>query len=143
MKLPGLAKILFLSGSLAIVHGCGTILQPVATEGSIMYTRGARQHTAMVQVHLPPAEVYKGMLRIVADDQRLKVINKNASRYLVEVEEDGRFVSAQATELSDGQTLLFIWADAGKSGQSGRELTRAAAESICKELAVKCVEKSN
>ena len=128
---------------LSLIHGCGTVLQPVATTGSVLYTQGARQHTAMLQIQLAPAEVYHGLLKVIASRSDLKTLNTNAQRYLVEVARNGEFLSAQATSLSANETLLFIWADAGKSGRTGQDLARSAAEQICIQLAVKCVVKDN
>lgn len=128
---------------LAFAQSCGTALQPVATTGSILYTQGVRQHTAMLQIHLPPAEVYNALLKVVANRPDLKLLNKNAQRLLIEIEKEGQFLSAQATSLSENQTLLFLWADAGKSGRTGQDLARSATEEICKQLAVECISKEN
>jgi hypothetical protein len=95
----------------------------------------------MLQIHLPPGEVYKTMVKMAEKRPDLKIVNQNPGRYFIEVQKNGQSLSAQATELSEGQTLLFIWADAGETNQTGQELTHSAAEDICKELAVKCIVK--
>lgn len=128
---------------LAFGYGCGTALQPVATTGAILYTQGARQHTAMLQISLPSTEVYAGLLRVVEKRPDLKVINKNDKRLFVEVEKNGQNLSAQATSLAGNETLLFIWADTGASGRAGRDLTQIATEAICNELGVQCKVKEN
>jgi len=125
------------------IQSCGTALQSTAMTSSIIYTKGARQHTAMLQINLPPADVYNGLLKVIAKRPDLKTLNTNTQRYLIEVEKDGQFLSAQATSLSNDQTLLFIWADAGNTGRTGQELAQTATEAICKELGVQCKVKEN
>ena len=125
------------------IQACGTALQSTAMTSSIIYTKGARQHTAMLQISLPPSDVYNGLLKVIAKRPDLKTLNTNTQRYLSEVEKDGQFLSAQATSLSNDQTLLFIWADAGNTGRTGQELAQTATEAICKELGVQCKVKEN
>lgn len=137
-KLSSITTLILL---LAFMQSCGTALQPAATTGTILYTQGLRQDTAMLQIDLPPADVYYALVKVVANRPDLKMLNKNEQRFLIEIEKDGQFLSAQATSLDDNQTLLFLWADAGKSDRTGHDLTRSATEEICKQLAVRCIRK--
>jgi hypothetical protein len=57
---------------------------------------------------------------------------------LIEAEQGKRSVAAQATELGSNSTLLFIWADAGDSAGTGRDLAAEAMQDICNELDVRC-----
>jgi hypothetical protein len=100
----------------------------------VVYTKGASQHTASVELALPPEKVYAGMIRILEKNPEWKIMNRNESRYLVEVEQGEKRLAGQATDLGRGSTLLFIWADAGQSGQTGRGLALTAVKNICKEL---------
>lgn len=144
MKQSGLTRIFFLLPVLVMLHGCGTALWPFATEGTVLYTEGARQDTAMLQIDLPPDRVYQVMLNALKKRPDLKLISQNSDRYLLEVErDDGALLSGQATVLSDGHTLLFLWADAGASGSTGKQLTRQAAETVCKQLKVTCTVREN
>jgi len=127
----------------ASMAACATLLQPVASSGAVIYTQGARQHTAMLQIDLPPAEVYAGLHRVIAQHPEFSVVNRNDKNYFIEILSDDRNLTAQATSLAAGQTLLFLWADAGNGGNSGQALMRAAISKICTELAAECVVKSN
>jgi len=120
------------------LQGCATALQPAASTGLIVHTRGASQHTATVQLAVPPGKVYGGMLRVAARHPEFRVVNKVQSRFLLEVEDGTRRLTGQATDLGGGKTLLFMWADAGGSGQTGRALALDAVKEICAELAVQC-----
>ena len=120
------------------LQGCATMLQPVASTGLIVHARGASQHTATVQLALPPGEVYAGMLRVAARHPEFRVVNNLPSRFLLEVKDGTRSLTGQATDLGGGKTLLFMWTDAGGTGQTGRELALDAVKEICAELAVQC-----
>lgn len=121
------------------LSGCtyGPMRAP-SNAGLVIYTQGARQHTATVQLERAPAEVYAGMQQIIARNPELQVVNDDSKRYLLEVVKGERRLTAQATLLDDHATLLFIWADAGDSGQTGRDLALKAAKDICAELQVSC-----
>ncbi|MGD8576976.1 MAG: hypothetical protein PVG50_06295 [Thiohalophilus sp.] len=144
MKHFAFTRLLSVLTGLVFLQGCGTALWPVATEGTVLYTQGARQHTAMLQIDLPPDRVYQVLLDGLKTRPHLKLINQDPKSYLIEVErDDGASLSGQATLLSDGNTLLFLWADAGSSGSTGKDLARLAAEGICKELSVTCTVRNN
>lgn len=113
-------------------------MQPVTSSGLVVYSKGARQQTASLRLAMPPAEVYRGMLGMVERRPQLTVINSNDKRYLLEVTDGGRRLTGQATDLGRGETLLFIWADAGDSGQTGRDLIEDAITLVCTELRVEC-----
>lgn len=125
-------------GVAAVMQGCATALQPAASRAAVVYAEGARQDTAMLEISMPARAVYESLLRVVAQRGDLELVNQNEDRLLIEVASGEMNLAAQATDLSDGKTLLFLWADAGNSGQSGRELARTAIEQICTELAVEC-----
>lgn len=127
------ARLAAVSALILSLVGCGLF-----SAGEVVYTRGARQHTATAELAVPPREVYEAMVRIAEDSPGWKVVNKNPTRMLVEAEEGGRSVAGQATELGSNSTMLFIWADAGDSGQTGQDLAREAMRDVCKELDVKC-----
>lgn len=125
--------------AIALTAGCTPLaLQPVTSSGLIIYTKGASQHTARVQLALPPEDVYAGILTIVRRMPELTVVNQDDRRFFLEVVEGTRRLSGQATDLGRGETLLFVWADAGESGLSGRELALEAVERLCTELEVEC-----
>ena len=55
---------------------------------------------------------------------------------MVEVDRDGARLTGQVTKLDARQSLLYIWADAGLSDQTGRSLAISSIERICDELGV-------
>jgi hypothetical protein len=74
------------------------------------------------------------MLRAVGELPEVTVVNQDNARYFLEVVEGETRLSSQATDLGGGSTLLFVWADAGDSGQTGRDLALDAVRVICEEL---------
>lgn len=128
--------------SLAIIGCTHGPMQAPTSAGMIVYTKGARQHTATVQIALPPADVYAGMLRVLARKPDLQIINNDEKHYLLEVSSDERLLTGQATELDADSTLFFIWADAGNSGQSGQSLALRAMQELCAELKIECTMNS-
>ena len=122
-----------------IMHSCAYgPMQAPTSAGMVVYTRGANQHTATVQIAKPPAEVYAGMLRVLARRPDLTVVNNDEKHYLLEIAEGEKHLTGQATELDANSTLLFIWADAGASGQSGQNLALTAVRELCAELKIEC-----
>ncbi len=128
-----LGRLAVVSALILSLVGCGLF-----SAGEVVYTRGARQHTATAELAVPPPEVYDAMVRIAERSPGWKVVNMNPIRLLVEAEEGGRSVAAQATEVGTNSTMLFVWADAGDSGQTGQSLAAETMQDICKELDVKC-----
>jgi hypothetical protein len=122
-----------------LLQGCtyGPMQAPTQT-GLVLYAKGARQHTATVQLELPPAQVYAAMQRVIRKRSDLQLLNSNEKRYLIEVMQGDKAVTAQATPLDGNSTLLFVWTDAGKSGDTGRDLALRSVNELCLELRVKC-----
>ena len=116
-------------------------MQSPTSAGLVLYTKGARQHTANLQIALPPTEVYAGMVRAVARHPELHIINNDEERYLLEVLAGDLSLTGQATELDRNSTLFFIWADAGNSGQTGESLAMRAIRELCSELEIDCTMK--
>ena len=134
---PVLCTVL-LFAALASLGGC--ILQPggsVVDAALVTHTAGSSQHTAAVIVPVEPAAVYAAMIRIVtAENGGVEVINRNDKAYMLEVERDGARLTGQVTKLDARQSLLYIWADAGLSDQTGRSLAIASVGRVCDELGV-------
>ena len=125
--------------AIALTPSCTPLaLQPVTSTGLIVCSMGASQHTASVRLSLPPDAVYRGVLGMLESHPELTVFNGNDKRYFLEVTDCERRLTGQATDLGRGETLLFIWADAGDSGQTGRDLMEEAITAVCTELAVEC-----
>ena len=137
-RLPALAVIPIIATVMAIQSCSYSPMQATTSAGMVIYTQGAQQHTATVQIALTPAEVYAGMLRILDRMPELSVIHQDHKRYLLEVTADENRLTGQATQLDTHSTLLFIWADAGNSGQTGQNLALRATRVVCAELNVEC-----
>jgi hypothetical protein len=133
------SPLLLAVGGVFMLQSCtvGPMRAPTQT-GMVLYAQGARQHTATVQLQLPPAEVYAAMKRVLQNRPDLKLINSNERRHLIEVMQGDKSVTAQATALDGNLTLLFVWTDAGESGDTGRDVALRAVNELCRELAVQC-----
>jgi len=126
-------------GAGALLQGCtyGPMRGPTSA-GLEIYSKSARQYTASVQLAVPSDEVYTAVQRSIARAAEFTVVTDDPQRYLLEVENGSRRLTFQATPLDNASSMLFIWADAGDSGQSGRDLVLESATQICSELQVEC-----
>ncbi len=107
--------------------------------GLVVYTRGASLHTATIQIARPADEVYAAMLRAVANyPEKLTVVNNNEKSYLLELTHEGKRLTGQAMEVDANTTLFFIWADAGETNDTGKNLAERATRTLCNELKVEC-----
>lgn len=130
-RFVGLAALT--SALLLSLSGCGLF-----SAGEVVYTRGARQHTATVELAVSPSRAYEAMLRVAQGSPDWTIVNNDPVRMLIEAEQGKQSVAGQATKLGSNSTLLFIWADAGDSGQTGQDLAAQAMRDICNELDVNC-----
>jgi len=132
-----LCRIVLLA-ALAVLGGC--FLLPggdVVDAALVTHTAGSSQHTAAVKVPVEPAAVYAAMIRIVtAENGNFEIISRNDKAYMLEVDRDGARLTGQVTKLDARQSLLYIWADAGLSDQSGRSLALSSIGRVCDELGV-------
>jgi hypothetical protein len=126
-----LVSAILISGCVALPGGT------VTNAATVVYTSGASQHTAAVQLQVPAAEVFESMVRVIKEHPDIEVVERNDKAYMIEVaQEKERRITGQVTSLGSGSSLLYIWADAGSSGKSGREIAISAVEFICNELGV-------
>ena len=103
----------------------------------VTHTAGSSQHTAAVKIPVEPATVYAAMIRIVtADEEKVEIISRNDKAYMLEITRDGARLTGQVTRLNGNQSLLYIWADAGLSDQTGRSAAMSSVARICDELGV-------
>ena len=108
----------------------------VTNAATIVYTSGASQYTAAVELKVPATDVFDALFRLIQDNPEFEIHNRNDKALLVEVSKQDRRFTGQVTSLGSGNSLLYIWADAGTSGKSGREIAISAVETICSELGV-------
>jgi hypothetical protein len=109
----------------------------VTNAATVVYTAGARQHTAAVELPVEPPVVFEALVRLIKERGDVEVVDRNDKAMLIEVaQEKERRITGQVTKLGTGNSLLYVWADAGSSGQSGREMAISAIELICEELGV-------
>ncbi len=126
-----LVSALLISGCTALPGGT------VTNAATIVYTSGASQYTAAVQLQVPADEVFEAMVRVIKEHPDIEVVERKDKAFLIEVAQaKERRITGQVTSLGSGSSLLYIWADAGSSGRSGRELAISAVEFICDELGV-------
>jgi hypothetical protein len=126
--------------SVAIVSLGGCFLLPggsVVDAALVTHTAGSSQHTAAVKVPVEPAAVYAAMIRIITTENGgVEIISRNDKALMVEVEMNGARLTGQVTKLDARQSLLYIWADAGLSDQTGRNLAISSIRRVCDELGV-------
>ena len=104
---------------------------------TVVYTAGASRHTAAVELPVTPPVVFEALVRLIEERPEVVVTDRNDRAFLIEVVDGSeRKFTGQVTKLGAGNSLLYVWADAGSSGQSGRELAISAIELICEELGV-------
>jgi hypothetical protein len=89
-----------------------------------------------IRLKVPPRDVFAALEQILETRPDLEIIKRDRGRRLVEVAKGDWHLAAQATDLGGGETLLFVWADAGTSGRTGRDLALDAVEQLCRELGV-------
>ena len=139
MMIPArLSNPLFPAAIAAFLSGC--IFLPGGTvthSATVVYTAGASQHTAAVELQVVADVVFEALVRIIKENPDVEVVNRNDQAFLIEVaQQKERRITGQVTKLGSGSSLLYIWADAGSSGESGREMAISAVEVICDELDV-------
>jgi len=127
-----------LLAALASLGGCSLLSGGSVVDAALVtHTAGSSQHTAAVKIPVQPAAVYAAMIRIVtAENGEVEIINRNDKAYMIEVERDGARLTGQVTKLDARQSLLYIWADAGLSDQTGRSLAISSVKRVCEELGV-------
>jgi len=132
--------LILLPGALAVlVAGCNALPARQATDAAlVVHTSGSSQDMIAARVPTDAATVFDSFVRIIEKGPDIEVINRKNDAMLVEIVKDGLRITAQATQLGAGESLLYIWADAGDSGRTGSELATGAVESICEELGVPC-----
>jgi hypothetical protein len=122
----------------AMLTGCAPLPGSTVTHAAtIVYTAGASQHTAAVELPVAAETVFEALVRIIKESPDVEVVGRNDKAFLIEVsQQKERRITGQVTKLGSGNSLLYIWADAGSSGLSGREMAISAVEVICDELGV-------
>ena len=109
----------------------------VVESATVVYTAGAKKHTAAVQISLPATEVYATIVRLIEEKPDNIIENRNDKAFLIEIEESGRSITGQVTSLGPDRSLLYVWVDAGNTGLTGQELATDIVEIVCNELGVK------
>ena len=119
-----------------VLAGCiGLPGGTVVDSATVVYTAGSSQHTVAVELPLLSSDVFAALVRIV-EEAGVETVNRNDKAYLLEVITNGKRLTGQVTNLGVGKSLLYVWADAGVSGQTGRELAIEAVELVCDDLGV-------
>ncbi len=143
---PGLAlclrvgALLIAASAALTLLGCAAAMVPVvgsvAVTGAAVYASQASQHATAATLDARPREVYAGMLRLAGKSTELRVVKTDESRLQVEMAQGQKSLTAEATELGESETLLYIWANTGSSGQPARDYARAFLSQLSDELNV-------
>lgn len=112
----------------------GTPGTTVTNAGEVVYLAGPRQETVTVTLAVSPEDVFDSIIRLLLNSETTEVIQRNDASRMIEVIYDGRSLNVQATEYGEGDTLLFLWADAGETGLTGNEVAMSTIDSISKDL---------
>ena len=135
MKHPRLFTISAILASAVFLHAClGTPATTVTNAGGVVYLAGPKEETLMVTLAAHPEDVFDSIIRLVLEAETTEVIQRNDASRMIEVTYDGRSLNAQATEYGEGDTLLFLWADAGDTGLTGNEVAMSTIDMISKDL---------
>lgn len=127
--------ILFVSAS--FVSGCSPMPgSSVTNAATVVYAAGASQYTAAVELQVPASEVFDALVRTIKEHPEIEIIKRNDKARLIEVSQQERRITGQVSSLGSGDSLLYIWSDAGSTGESGREIAMSAVEAICNALGV-------
>lgn len=131
LKYPAILAVLF------AMSACTAMPARQAVDAAnVVYTQGASQHMIAAQVPLDAARVYESFLHVLSEHPEFTVVTRKDAAMMLEVAKDGFRVTGQVTQLGDGKSLLYVWADAGDSGYSGREVSERAVKSICDDLGI-------
>jgi hypothetical protein len=135
MKHPRPILISAILASAVLLTACiGTPGTTVTNAGEVVYLSGPKQETVAVTLAASPEAVFDSILRTIAEAKTAEVTQRNDETRMVEASYDGRSFNAQATEFGSGDTLLFLWVDAGETGLTGNELAMSTIETISKDL---------
>jgi hypothetical protein len=140
MKGPVRNFLLSIAITVAAIAAAGCAPLPgssVTNATSTVYSAGSRQHTAAVELAVAPPMVFEAMLRLIGERPDAEVVRRNEKTMLIEIAQDQeRRITGQVTKLGSTGSLLYIWADAGSSGQIGREMAMLEIDLISHELGV-------
>ena len=135
MKHPCPLSISAILASAVFLGAClGTPGTTVTNAGEVVYLAGPKKETVTATLHALPNDVFDSVVRTILNAETAEVIQRNDVSRMIEVSWDGRSVNAQATEYGDGETLLFLWVDAGDTGLTGKEVAMSTLDSISKDL---------
>ena len=139
MNLGQLVPTSLLCATLGVMTACmGTPGTAVTNATTAVYTRGAKQDTIAVKLPASTSEVFASMNRIIAEEPALVLEDRNDTSKMLEVTENGARMTAQATDLGDGRTLLFLWLDTRDTRLVASDWGLSAVKTICGELRVEC-----
>ena len=131
-------NMIALLGATGLFVACSLLPGGQAYESAtVVYSAGSKKHTAAVQVPVAAPEVYASIVRLLEEERDLDFQSRNDKAMLIEVEKGSRSLTGQVTDLGANSSLLYVWADAGKSGETGEELAISVVELVCDELGVK------
>ncbi|NIS91040.1 MAG: hypothetical protein GTN98_13345 [Woeseiaceae bacterium] len=125
--------ILAISG----IAGCTALPGGEVSDAAlVVYTEGSRHDTLAATVPADAAIVYASFARIIEAEEGVEIIHRKDNAMMMEVKQGEYSITSQVTRFGESKSLLYIWADAGDSGRTGRDLATAVVERICEEVGV-------
>ena len=122
--------------TLAIVGCTAMPARQAVDSANIVYTQGSSHHMIAAKVPVDATRVWESFDRLLSEHPELSVVNRKDSAMMLEVTRGDYRLTGQVTALGEGRSLLYVWADAGDSGYSGREMSERAVAAICDDLGV-------
>jgi hypothetical protein len=131
LRYPVILAILF------VMSACTAMPARQAVDAAnVIYTQGSSHNMIAAQVPVDAARVYESFLHVLSEHPEFDIVTRKDAAMMLEVTRDGFRVTGQVTALGAGKSLLYVWADAGDSGYSGREVSERAVQAICDDLGV-------
>ncbi len=109
----------------------------VVESALVVHTAGSKKHTAAAQIPVAAPDVFAAVIRLVEEHRDLIIESRNDKAFLIEVTKGGQSITGQVTSLGTDNSLLYVWADAGESGQTGEGLATSVVQRVCDVLGVK------
>ena len=136
-RLRTLVRVVIFLGVAASAGCTGMPGGEVTDAAMVVYTEGSRHDTLAATVPTDAATVYASFARIIEAEPDVEIINRKDNAMMMEVTQYEYRITAQVTAFGADKSLLYIWADAGDSGRTGKDLATAVVERICDEVGVR------
>ena len=103
-----------------------------------LYAEEAAQGKQSLEISLGAEQVYQSMEETLKAVEGMRVAEMEPATRSVTMKGEQASLTAQATDVGDGTTLVIIWADTGASGRPAKGLLEATQRAICGGLDAAC-----